>query len=141
MPSEVPVSNETKKLLKRILTKDPQKRIEWMELFQLKISNDGKLLDPIQGRVSLVDDEKNAVREISETSTEDLPNSGTFPQGAYMKKQDNSINSTSNYNSFSSPRSNPNIPSNDLAMSVRQPKSDDKSKVPFMKKNHTVEEV
>ena len=38
-PNDVLVSNETKKLLRKILTKDPQKRIEWMELFQLKITN------------------------------------------------------------------------------------------------------
>jgi serine/threonine protein kinase len=30
LPSEVSVSSETKKLIRRILTKDPQKRIEWM---------------------------------------------------------------------------------------------------------------
>jgi hypothetical protein len=115
-----------------------------MELFQLKISNDGKLLDPVQGRLSLVDDDRNTVktvREISDASTEDPSNSGTFPQCPYTKKQDNFINSASGYNNFSSPRSNPNIPSNDLAMSVRQPKSDEKSKVPFMRKNNTVEEV
>jgi hypothetical protein len=112
-----------------------------MELFQLKISNEGKLLDQGQGRLSLVDDDKDmvkTVREISDATTEDSPsNSGTFPQCPYTKKTDNFTNST-NLNNFSSPRSNPNIPTNDLSMSTRNQKSSEKNKVPFMRKNNTV---
>ena len=42
-----------------------------MELFQIKIMNEGKLLEQGLGRLSLVDDEKElvkTVREVSETS-------------------------------------------------------------------------
>lgn len=64
MPTEVCVSNEVKQLLRRILTKDPQKRIEWMELFQIKISAEGKLVEQKAGRLSLVDDDKNILKTV-----------------------------------------------------------------------------
>ena len=35
------ISNFLKELIQRMLTKDPNKRIGWMELFQIKISNEG----------------------------------------------------------------------------------------------------
>lgn len=57
-PPEISVSNETKTLMRRILTKDPQKRIEWMEIFQIKITNEGKLLEQNGSRTSLVGDAK-----------------------------------------------------------------------------------
>ena len=66
MPSDIVVSNQTKQLLRRILTKDPQKRIEWMELFQIKISNEGKLIEQKAGRLSLVDDDKNLIKTVRE---------------------------------------------------------------------------
>jgi hypothetical protein len=115
-----------------------------MELFQLKISPEGKLLDQGQGRLSLVDDDKDMVKtvsEINDASTEDSPsNSGTFPQCPYTKKPDSFTNANS-FNNFSSPRSNPNIPTNDLSSSTRNQNSSEKNKLPFMRKNNTVEEV
>lgn len=44
-PAKEPVSNETKVFLRRLLTKDPTKRIEWMELLSTKISSEGKLAE------------------------------------------------------------------------------------------------
>ena len=38
-PSKEQVSEETKRLLKKLLTKDPTKRIEWMELLKINITN------------------------------------------------------------------------------------------------------
>jgi serine/threonine protein kinase len=40
-PNSPPVSEETKRLVKRLLTKDPTKRIEWMELLKVNITNEG----------------------------------------------------------------------------------------------------
>ncbi len=37
-----------------------------MELFQIKISNDGKLLQQVHGRLSLVGEDKNLVRTVRE---------------------------------------------------------------------------
>ena len=64
MPTEVCVSNEVKQLLRRILTKDPQKRIEWMELFQRKISAEGKLVEQKAGSLALVDVDKNILKTV-----------------------------------------------------------------------------
>jgi hypothetical protein len=44
--------------MKKILQKDPTKRIEWMELFQHKITNEGKLAER-KDRMSLVDDDSS----------------------------------------------------------------------------------
>lgn len=97
MPSEVLVSNETKQLLRKILTKDPLKRIEWMELFQLKISNDGKIGEQ-KGRLSLVDDNKNIFRTVKEVSE----NNDEIP---YNPNSLQSYSKSNNYiNSYSSPK-------------------------------------
>jgi serine/threonine protein kinase len=37
------ISGFLKDLIQRMLTKDPGKRTGWMEMFQIKISNDGLL--------------------------------------------------------------------------------------------------
>lgn len=42
--------------MRRLLTKDPTKRIEWMDLLKTNISNEGKLI-AAKERVSLVDDD------------------------------------------------------------------------------------
>jgi hypothetical protein len=42
--------------LKRLLTKDPTKRIEWMDLLKINISNEGKIIGDNR-LVSLVEDE------------------------------------------------------------------------------------
>lgn len=57
-PSTEQVSDETKKLLRKLLTKDPTKRIEWMELLKVNISTEGKIV-AMKERVSLVEDDSN----------------------------------------------------------------------------------
>lgn len=57
-PSTEQVSDETKKLLRKLLTKDPTKRIEWMELLKVNISTEGKIVS-MKERVSLVEDDSN----------------------------------------------------------------------------------
>lgn len=37
-----------------------------MELFQIKISNEGKLIEQKAGRLSLVDDDKNLIKTVRE---------------------------------------------------------------------------
>lgn len=39
------------------MTKDPTKRIEWMELLKINIATDGKLIGNKQERLSLVEDD------------------------------------------------------------------------------------
>lgn len=56
-PAKEQISDELKRLLKRLLTKDPTKRIEWMELLRVHIGNDGKLAANRQERLSLVEEE------------------------------------------------------------------------------------
>ena len=53
-PNKEQVSEDTKRLLKKLLTKDPTKRIEWMELLKINITNEGRLLGNKQERLSLV---------------------------------------------------------------------------------------
>ena len=73
-PENVQVSPQIKNLLRRVLTKDPTKRIEWMELFQQKITNQGKLVEK-KDRLSLMDEDANKgkkmFRQVTETTTED----------------------------------------------------------------------
>jgi hypothetical protein len=40
--------------MKRLLTKDPTKRIEWMELLKVNISLEGKIVSDGRGVLSLV---------------------------------------------------------------------------------------
>lgn len=56
-PAKEQISEELKRLLKRLLTKDPTKRIEWMDLLRINIGNDGKLAANRQERLSLVEEE------------------------------------------------------------------------------------
>jgi serine/threonine protein kinase len=56
-----PISEESKKLLRKILTKDPTKRIEWMELLKINIATDGKLVGNKQERLSLVEEDLNGL--------------------------------------------------------------------------------
>lgn len=59
-PPNVVVSDETKRLLRRLLTKDPTKRIEWMELLKVNISTDGRLASDGRGVLSLTEEEGGA---------------------------------------------------------------------------------
>ena len=59
-PPNVVVSDETKRLLRRLLTKDPTKRIEWMELLKVNISTDGRLASDGRGVFSLTEEENGA---------------------------------------------------------------------------------
>lgn len=59
-PPNVVVSEETKRLLRRLLTKDPTKRIEWMELLKVNISIDGRLASDGRGVMSLTEEEGGA---------------------------------------------------------------------------------
>lgn len=108
-PNDIYVTNETKKLLKRILTKDPTKRIEWMELFQIKISNEGKLLDQGAGKLTLVDEEKSLLRTVKEISSEGTDDtstsSATSPSspGAITNAR-NPPGFSGNFNNYISPR-------------------------------------
>ena len=43
--------------MRRLLTKDPTKRIEWMELLRTNIATDGKLVGNKQERLSLVEED------------------------------------------------------------------------------------
>ena len=43
--------------MRRLLTKDPTKRIEWMELLRTNIATDGKLIGNRQERLSLVEED------------------------------------------------------------------------------------
>jgi serine/threonine-protein kinase ULK/ATG1 len=54
-PTNIQISEETKKLLKRLLTKDPAKRIEWMELLKVNISIEGKIISDGRGVLSLTE--------------------------------------------------------------------------------------
>ena len=124
-PHDVPVSNETKKLLRRILTKDPQKRVEWMELFQMKISSDGRLMvDDAASKLSLNNNQDidimKGVREVSDISDE-LSSSSSSSRGSLQ-----------GYNNFTSPR---NV--NQADITNRSQKSDDKPKLPFGRKAQT----
>jgi hypothetical protein len=41
-------------LLRRLLTKDPTRRIEWMDLLKVNITSEGRLVGNKQERLSLV---------------------------------------------------------------------------------------
>lgn len=49
------MSEETKRLVKRLLTKDPTRRIEWMELLKVNITNEGRIAPDGRGMLSLVE--------------------------------------------------------------------------------------
>lgn len=51
------MSEETKRLVKRLLTKDPTRRIEWMELLKVNITNEGRIAPDGRGMLSLVEEE------------------------------------------------------------------------------------
>lgn len=129
-----------------------------MELFQIKISNEGKIVEQKPGRLSLVDDDKNllkTVREISDNSEEiNISNSNTISttstssSGGYVSNHSPSHSGLSpysknkvesnfvNYNNFSSPRNIVQGQNDSLR------KGDEKAKLPFMRKNNaTVEEA
>jgi hypothetical protein len=41
-------------MLRRLLTKDPTRRIEWMDLLKVNITSEGRLVGNKQERLSLV---------------------------------------------------------------------------------------
>ena len=43
------------------MTKDPTRRIEWMELLRTNIANDGKLVGGRQERLSLVEEDNGSL--------------------------------------------------------------------------------
>jgi serine/threonine protein kinase len=67
------VSEDTKKLLRRLLTKDPTRRIEWMELLKVNITAEGKLVGNKQERLSLVEEDGSVMEGAK------LAESGSFP--------------------------------------------------------------
>jgi serine/threonine-protein kinase ULK2 len=60
-PNTPPVSEETKRLVKRLLTKDPTRRIEWMELLKVNITNEGRIANDGRGVISLVEEEGGSI--------------------------------------------------------------------------------
>ena len=68
-----------------------------MELFQSKISNDGKLLEGVIGRISLVDEQKGLVRTVREINETD--------DGSSQSQTSTNVKSyTPSINNFASPR-------------------------------------
>lgn len=54
------------------MTKDPTKRIEWMELLKVNISNDGKLIAGQQDRLLLVEEEGATFDSLKLTESKNL---------------------------------------------------------------------
>jgi serine/threonine protein kinase len=92
-PTKEQVSEETKRLLKKLLTKDPTKRIEWMELLKVNITNEGKLVGNKQERLSLVE-EDGQIEGGKLVESGKLSDSGA---GQVRKNQDNLVASTQSY--------------------------------------------
>jgi serine/threonine-protein kinase ULK/ATG1 len=96
-PSKEPVSEETKRLLKKLLTKDPTKRIEWMELLKINITNEGKLVGNKQERLSLVDEDGLDSGKLAESTK-----LSTSKEKSVDKKKDSLSSSTQAYSPPSS---------------------------------------
>ena len=86
------MTEDTKKLLRRLLTKDPTRRIEWIELLKVNITTDGRLVGNKQERLSLVEEDGNAIEGAK------LAESGSFPT-----KEDSAKSLSSSTQAYSPP--------------------------------------
>jgi hypothetical protein len=103
------VSEDTKKLLRRLLTKDPTRRIEWMELLKVNITTDGRLVGNKQERLSLVEEDGNAMEGAK------LAESGSFPT-----KEDSVKSLSSSTQAYSPPSTQYPFPYIDMSPTLRR---------------------
>lgn len=62
------MSEETKQLVKKLLTKDPTHRIEWMELLKVNINNEGRIVTNNRALFSLLSEENSSLFDTAKLS-------------------------------------------------------------------------
>jgi serine/threonine protein kinase len=134
--SDVQVTSETRRLLKRILTKDPQRRIVWMELFQININSEGRFDEPAIRKINLVDEDKRLVREAREIESDEVSSNSTAgsshtPHSPSSHNYKFNSQATPGFHSYTSPRS-----ANEFANGKSSQSNEERAKGGLTKKPH-----